>query len=45
LWGITSFILIAVGLKRKLKHLRIISLTLFLITLLKLFLVDIKGIS
>jgi uncharacterized membrane protein len=29
----------------KLKHLRIISLTLFLITLLKLFLVDIKGIS
>jgi len=32
-------------LKRKLKHLRIISLSLFLITLLKLFLVDIKGIS
>ena len=45
LWGITSFILIALGLKRKLKHLRIISLSLFLITLLKLFLVDIRGIS
>src|SRR5688572_30334173 len=45
LWGITSFTLIALGLKKKLKHLRIISLTLFLITLLKLFLVDIKGIS
>ena len=29
----------------KIKHLRIISLSLFLITLLKLFLVDIKGIS
>lgn len=45
LWGVTSFILIALGLKKKIKHLRIISLTLFLITLLKLFLVDIKGIS
>ena len=45
LWGITSFVLIAWGLKKKLKHLRIISLTLFLITLLKLFLIDIKGIS
>jgi len=45
LWGTTSFLLIAIGLKRKKKHLRIISLTLFLITLLKLFLVDIKGIS
>lgn len=45
LWGVTSFLLIAIGLKTKKKHLRIISLTLFLITLLKLFLVDIKGIS
>jgi len=45
LWGISSFVLIAVGLKLKKRHLRIISLTLFLITLLKLFLVDIKGIS
>jgi uncharacterized membrane protein len=45
LWGITSFVLIALGLKMKIKHLRIISLTLFLITLIKLFLIDIKGIS
>lgn len=45
LWGLASFLLIAVGLKWKLKHLRIISLTLMMITLLKLFLIDIKGIS
>ena len=45
LWGVTSFILIAIGLKTKKKHLRIISLTLFLVTLLKLFFVDIRGIS
>lgn len=45
LWGMTSFVLIAIGLKLKKKHLRIISLTLFLITLLKLFIVDIRGIS
>ena len=45
LWGLTSFILIFVGLKSKKKQLRIISLTLFLITLLKLFIIDIKGIS
>lgn len=45
LWGISSFILIAIGLKWKKKHLRIISLTLFLITLVKLFTVDIRGIS
>jgi uncharacterized membrane protein len=45
LWGIASFTLIAIGLKTKKKHLRIISLTLMLVTLLKLFLVDIRGIS
>lgn len=45
LWGIASFILIAIGLKTRKKHLRIISLTLLLITLLKLFLFDIRGIS
>ncbi|MBI3483088.1 MAG: DUF2339 domain-containing protein, partial [Bacteroidetes bacterium] len=45
LWGLSSFILIAVGLKKKNKTLRIISLTMFLITLLKLFLIDIRGIS
>lgn len=45
LWGMASFILIAVGIKTKKKHLRVISLTLLLITLLKLFLFDIRGIS
>lgn len=45
LWGVTSFSLIALGLKKKIRHLRIISLTLFLVTLVKLFLIDIKGIS
>ncbi|HEY3405859.1 MAG TPA: DUF2339 domain-containing protein [Ohtaekwangia sp.] len=45
LWGLTSFLLIFIGLKMKKKHLRIISLTLFLITLIKLFTVDIRGIS
>jgi len=45
LWGIASFILIAIGLKTKKKHLRIISLTLLLVTLIKLFSWDIRGIS
>jgi uncharacterized membrane protein len=45
LWGVASFIIIAAGLRMKLRHLRIISLTLFLITLVKLFFVDIRGIS
>ena len=45
LWGVASFVIIAIGLSTKKKHLRIISLTLFFITLLKLFFVDIRGIS
>jgi uncharacterized membrane protein len=45
LWGVSSFLLIAFGLRKKLKVLRIISLFLMGITLLKLFLVDLKGIS
>jgi uncharacterized membrane protein len=45
LWGLGAFAIIFIGLKQKIRHLRIISLVLFLITLLKLFLVDIKGIS
>jgi len=45
LWGVTSFILIAIGLRRKIKSLRIISLALLSITLLKLFIVDLRGIS
>jgi uncharacterized membrane protein len=45
LWGLASFLLIFIGLRSKLKHLRIVSLTLMLITLIKLFVFDIKGIS
>jgi uncharacterized membrane protein len=45
LWGISSFLLIAIGLSKKLKMLRIISLVLLAGTLLKLFLMDLKGIS
>jgi uncharacterized membrane protein len=45
LWGIAAFLLIAIGLKRKIKMLRIISLALLLTTLLKLFIFDLKGIS
>jgi len=45
LWGLTSFLLIYIGFRIKKKHLRIMSLTLFLITLIKLFAWDIRGIS
>jgi len=44
LWGVSSFILMWVGMRKKLRTLRIISLTLFLITLIKLFLFDINNI-
>jgi hypothetical protein len=45
LWGLAAFLLIFIGLRQRKKHLRIISLTLLLVTLLKLFIVDLKGIS
>jgi len=45
LWGICSFALMWIGMKYKQKTLRIISLTLFTIVLLKLFIIDISGIS
>lgn len=45
LWGLCSFALMIMGMNKKIKELRIISLTLFTITLLKLFLLDIRGIS
>jgi uncharacterized membrane protein len=44
LWGVLSFILMWLGMSRKLRALRIISLSLFLITLVKLFLFDINNI-
>ncbi|MFD3003237.1 DUF2339 domain-containing protein [Pontibacter toksunensis] len=45
LWGLSSFVLMMVGMRHKVKTLRVISLTLFFLTLLKLFLFDIRGIS
>jgi uncharacterized membrane protein len=44
LWGITSFILMWLGMRNKARVLRIISLTLFSITLIKLFAFDIENI-
>lgn len=43
-WGLSSFILIWLGMKYSFKTLRIIALVLFGITLLKLFLYDIKNV-
>jgi uncharacterized membrane protein len=45
LWAISSFIVMYLGMKFKQKDLRIISLCLFLLIILKLFIVDIKGVS
>jgi hypothetical protein len=45
LWGICSFALMTVGMKMKIKTLRIISLTLFAIALLKMFIFDIREMS
>ena len=45
LWGIYSFILIIYGMRKKNPHMRILSLVLFAVTLLKLFIFDIQGMS
>jgi uncharacterized membrane protein len=45
IWGLSSFILMIVGMKRKNKTIRILSLVLFAITLIKLFVYDIAEIS
>jgi uncharacterized membrane protein len=45
LWGVISLVLMQQGMRRKDKMLRIISLSLFFITIVKLFASDIKGIS
>jgi hypothetical protein len=45
LWGVGSFLFMTYGMKARLRMLRIIALTLFGITLVKLFLFDIKGAS
>jgi uncharacterized membrane protein len=44
LWGSSSFIFMWLGMRYKFKPLRIISLALFSVTLLKLFLFDIRNI-
>ncbi|MBX9783686.1 MAG: DUF2339 domain-containing protein [Chitinophagaceae bacterium] len=43
-WGVCSFAMIWLGMKYKFKTLRIISLSLFTLTLVKLFLYDIRNI-
>lgn len=45
LWGLYSFALMLIGMKRRNKGLRVISLIIFTITLLKLFVLDIQQIS
>lgn len=45
LWGIFSFILIGYGIKNKKKHLRITSIVLFGVTILKLFFYDLTHLE
>lgn len=45
LWGVSSFVLMLVGMKYKNRSLRVISLSVFGLLLLKLFMFDIKGAS
>jgi len=44
-WGISSFLMMLAGMKYKYRPLRVISLVVFSVILLKLFLFDIKGAS
>ncbi len=41
LWGLSSFLLMIIGMKKEMKQLRIISLVIFFITILKLFIFDV----
>lgn len=45
LWGVFSFIFLIIGIKKQWKNLRIIALTLLGLTILKLFIYDIKNVS
>jgi uncharacterized membrane protein len=45
LWGVCSFLMMFAGMKSKKRDIRILSLSLFFITLLKLFMWDIRGVS
>lgn len=45
LWGCFAFLCIYIGMKWKSKNIRIISITILAITLLKLFIFDLRGLS
>lgn len=45
LWGLLSFVFLIIGIKKQNKQLRIIALTLLGLTILKLFMYDIKNVS
>ncbi|HRG59721.1 MAG TPA: DUF2339 domain-containing protein [Bacteroidia bacterium] len=45
LWGAFAFVLINIGMRRKIREIRIISLALFTLVILKLFIYDINNIS
>ena len=45
LWGVYSFIVMIIGMKRKNRIMRILALILFAVTLFKLFALDIRNIS
>ncbi|WEK18047.1 MAG: DUF2339 domain-containing protein [Candidatus Pedobacter colombiensis] len=45
LWGCFAFICIYIGMRFKSKNIRIVSITIFAITLLKLFIFDLRGLS
>jgi len=45
LWGVGSFLFMWYGMRRRMRMMRVIALSLFAITLLKLFLFDLGGLS
>lgn len=45
LWGVFSFVLMSLGMRNKNRSFRIMSLTLFAVTILKLFIYDIRDVS
>ncbi|WP_233883042.1 DUF2339 domain-containing protein [Tenacibaculum piscium] len=45
LWGVFSFIFLIIGIKKQWKNLRVIALSLLGLTILKLFIYDIKNVS
>jgi peptidoglycan/LPS O-acetylase OafA/YrhL len=45
LWGIYALVLIVIGISKQQKHLRVIAITMFSITLVKLFLYDTEGLG